>query len=185
MAISINGNGITSTEIVDGSIQPNDLAQKMTLMTAQNATGTSVDFTGIPSWAKRITVMFNEVSTSGSSVLCGLVGDGVIVNTGYKGGTIASGVGGSPGGIANVNGCNLTYSSTTAATYKYTGKMTLELTSNNTWIINSNIINTISISSVVSSTVVALISTLDRIRITTVNGTDLFDAGSINVMYEG
>ena len=29
-----------------------------------------------------------------------------------------------------------------------------------------------------------LSSTLDRIRITTVNGTDTFDAGSINILYE-
>jgi hypothetical protein len=31
----------------------------------------------------------------------------------------------------------------------------------------------------------ALGGTLDRVRITTVNGTDTFDAGSINIMYEG
>jgi hypothetical protein len=32
---------------------------------------------------------------------------------------------------------------------------------------------------------VALSGTLDRIRITTVNGTDTFDAGTINVSWEG
>jgi hypothetical protein len=32
---------------------------------------------------------------------------------------------------------------------------------------------------------VTLSATLDRIRITTVNGTDTFDAGSINIAYEG
>jgi hypothetical protein len=31
----------------------------------------------------------------------------------------------------------------------------------------------------------ALGGTLDRVRLTTVNGTDTFDAGSINIMYEG
>jgi hypothetical protein len=31
----------------------------------------------------------------------------------------------------------------------------------------------------------SLSGVLDRIRITTVNGTDTFDAGSINIMYEG
>jgi hypothetical protein len=29
-----------------------------------------------------------------------------------------------------------------------------------------------------------LSGTLDRVRITTVNGTDTFDAGSINILYE-
>jgi hypothetical protein len=32
---------------------------------------------------------------------------------------------------------------------------------------------------------VTLSGVLDRMRITTVNGTDTFDAGTINVMYEG
>ena len=32
---------------------------------------------------------------------------------------------------------------------------------------------------------VTLSSTLDRIRITTVNGTDTFDAGTINILVEG
>ena len=32
---------------------------------------------------------------------------------------------------------------------------------------------------------VTLSGILDRIRITTVNGTDTFDAGSINILYEG
>jgi hypothetical protein len=32
---------------------------------------------------------------------------------------------------------------------------------------------------------VSLSGTLDRIRLTTVNGSDTFDAGSINIIYEG
>jgi hypothetical protein len=35
-----------------------------------------------------------------------------------------------------------------------------------------------------SSGTKSLSATLDRIRITTVNGTDTFDAGSINILYE-
>ncbi len=31
---------------------------------------------------------------------------------------------------------------------------------------------------------ITLGGTLDRVRITTVNGTDTFDAGSINILYE-
>jgi hypothetical protein len=31
---------------------------------------------------------------------------------------------------------------------------------------------------------VTLSGTLDRVRITTVNGTDTFDAGTINILYE-
>ena len=45
--------------------------------TAQNSTsGTSIDFTGIPSWAKRVTVMFNGVSTNGNSKIIARIGTG-------------------------------------------------------------------------------------------------------------
>ena len=36
-----------------------------------------------------------------------------------------------------------------------------------------------------SASTVTLSATLDSVRITTVNGTDTFDAGSINILYEG
>jgi hypothetical protein len=45
---------------------------------------TSIDFTSIPSWVKRITVLFKGVSTSGTSVIQVQLGDsGGVENTGY------------------------------------------------------------------------------------------------------
>jgi hypothetical protein len=55
----------------------------------------------------------------------------------------------------------------------------------NTWVGSSNQITNLSDAATLSNTSIALSSTLDRIRITTVNGTDTFDAGTINIMYEG
>lgn len=44
------------------------LEQPITQGTAQNTTsGTTSDFTGIPSWAKKIIVMINGISTSAVS----------------------------------------------------------------------------------------------------------------------
>ena len=56
-----------------------------------STSGTSIDFTSIPSWVKRITVMFDGVSTNGTSNLQVQIGDsGGIENTGYT--AAASGV---------------------------------------------------------------------------------------------
>jgi len=53
--------------------------------TAVSASGTSVDFTGIPSTAKRITVMFQGVSTSGTSNVIVQLGAGSVTTSGYSG----------------------------------------------------------------------------------------------------
>ena len=76
---------VTTAKIADANVTPAKLSQPLTLATAQNSTsGTSIDFTSIPSWVKRITVMFSSVSTSGSSNPLIQIGDsGGIENTGY------------------------------------------------------------------------------------------------------
>ena len=61
---------VTNAKIANSSITPSKLAQPFTAGTfVATTSGTFVDFTGIPSWVKRITVMFNGFSTSGTSAL--------------------------------------------------------------------------------------------------------------------
>lgn len=150
------------------------------LGTAQASTsGTSIDFTSIPSWVKRVTVMFNGVSTNGSSLILVQVGAGSVTTTGYT----------SAGGLIFGSNSTLIYNSTagiiiySAADAAQVGTVTFNLLSNNTWVA-SGVLNPNS--SWVYSTAgkIALGGALDRVRITTVNGTDTFDAGSINIMYE-
>ena len=138
--------------------------------------GTSVDFTSIPSTVKRITVMFNGVSTNGSNDYIIQIGDsGGIENTGYVSESSDRG-----GDATSTEGFILTRTSTsTSACY---GIATICNFSSNSWISSANI----SITGIVSSSAgsKSLSATLDRIRITTVGGTDTFDAGSVNIMYE-
>lgn len=145
-----------------------------------STSGTSIDFTSIPSWVKRITVMFSGVSTNGTSVIQVQVGNGSIVTTGYSGsqGVFLSGSGNvatiSTGfGIFNNGATNFIY-----------GSMVLTLVSGNTWVSSASYGYTGNAYAGVSGGNLALGGTLDRIRITTVNGTDTFDAGSINILYE-
>ena len=147
------------------------------------ATGgpTAVDFTGIPSWVKRVTVMFNGVSTSGTSNYQVQLGTsaGIDATATYNG---AAGFGGSSATTFDSTGF-LVYSIVAASQF-YSGTSTLTLLSSNTWTQTGLIAASTTNAPVLSGGSKALSGTLDRVRITTVNGTDTFDAGSINIMYE-
>lgn len=159
-----------------------ELAPRMQLMTAQTASGTAIDFTGIPSWAKRITVIFNGVSTSGTSSIIVQVGTGLgIVTADYIGAatTLDSAVGYSAysTGFLLLDGVG-------AATFLCRGVYNLII--DNLSIIETHQLSSNSASAqLFGSGSVSIPQTLDRIRITTVNGTDLFDAGTINILVEG
>lgn len=147
--------------------------------TAVSASGTSIDFTGIPTWAKRITVMFNGISTSGSSYIQVQIGStSGIENTGYNG---SSQIG---TGTTSMSSGFVIDSGTMSANYFRNGLMVIAKVTGNTWANSSNIGYTGISGVTIAGGVKSLSATLDRVRITTVNGTDTFDAGSINIMYE-
>jgi hypothetical protein len=144
-------------------------------------TGTSFDFTGIPSWVKRVTIICNEVSTNGASPLLFQIGDsGGIENTGYVSttqyltGGSGSGSTSSTAGFVNAVGDGATVVS---------GHMVITNISSNLWI-SSNTFKGSPTYCYFGGGSKTLSATLDRVRITTVNGTDAFDAGSVNILYE-
>jgi len=145
-----------------------------------STSGTSIDFTGIPSWAKRITVMFNGVSVSGSSIVQVQLGDsGGVETTGYTASASYSG-----GDATSTTGFLATALGT--ATYAISGALIFTNLSGNIWVLNGVNAWTAGTSGAsMCSGTKTLSDVLDRVRITTVNGTDAFDAGSINIMYEG
>jgi hypothetical protein len=144
--------------------------------------GTAIDFTGIPSWVKRITVMFIGVSTNGTSSLLVQIGTGSVTSTGYTGAgsSTANGV---TSGVLNSTAGFLIYTNTASAVMQVC--MTIVNIGGNNWV--SSHAGSKSDAAVVMSGggSVGLSGTLDRIRLTTQNGTDTFDAGSVNILYEG
>jgi hypothetical protein len=142
--------------------------------------GTSHDFTGIPSWAKRITVMVAGVSISGSSDLLMQIGDaGGIENTGY-----VSSCGSQTGSMAtSTSGFRFTNNVSAAAIVSGHVVLTLLDASTNTWV-ESGVTKGATTTMGYSGGDKALSATLTQIRLTTVNGTDTFDAGSVNILYE-
>jgi hypothetical protein len=148
-----------------------------------STSGTSIDFTSIPAGVKRITVMFNGVSTNGTSLPLVQIGAGSVSSSGYA----------SMGGVGYNTSQYLVTSSTAGfviynnqATAAMSGATVLTLISANTWVCSAVMSNTAGTATIynTSGNSPALGGTLDRIRITTVNGTDAFDAGSINILYE-
>ena len=155
---------------------------RLVLDTAKSSTsGTSVDFTGIPSWVKRVTVMLNGVSTSGTSLLLLRVGSGSFTSAGY-GSQAWTGSSGTT--VATVG---LVVTGATNAANIHTGVATLQLVSSNQWVFSSALTFTNATSPGWTSAgfTPALGGALDRIRLTTDNGTDTFDAGTVNIIYEG
>jgi hypothetical protein len=168
--------------IPDSSITPAKLSQPLTLATAVNSTsGTSIDFTGIPSWVKRITIMFDRASTNtATAVLLVQIGSGSITNTGYASQRWAA-----TGAGVVTSGFDVGSIGSTA-TNTLSGMTVLSLVGGDLWVSN-----TLSGSTNLSSTghtcigsSPALSGALDRVRITTTSGTAVFDAGTINILYE-
>ena len=155
--------------------------QRITQGTAVASTsGTSIDFTGIPSWVKRITVMFSNVSTNGSANKLLQIGtSGGIQSTSYD--STCAIAGPTTSGTSSTAGYLLWNSAPSEALY---GHAIITHMGSNLWVCSSTCRITTSYVQMAGGSV-TLSGTLDRIRITTVNGTDTFDAGSINILYEG
>jgi hypothetical protein len=165
--IDISGNAGTATA----------LTQPYTLATAQVSTsGTSIDFTGIPSWVKRITVMFNGVSNSGGAeyliqlgTSSGFDGTGYISHSSDRGGDDVS----TEGFIVSRN---------VGAGDTSNGIVTICKFSGNSWISSGNISRDVVVAS--STGAKTLSNVLTQIRVINEGGAQTFDAGSINISYE-
>lgn len=194
------GNDISAAKLVtgtlpadrigSGAITPIKLAQPYTLMTAKAynwnglSTNTVIDFTGIPTWAKRVTVMFDEVSLSGTTSLLIQLGDpGGVENANYRGG-----------------GARITAAAVTAATFTagfgfnnlllsntFSGSTTITNFSGNTWVASGTLGGALGTEfmCLTSGSKVLSGGPLNTICVASFDGTSTFDTGSISVSYEG
>ena len=177
---------VTTAKITDAAVTPSKLSQPFTSGTAVASTsGTSIDFTSIPSWVKRITVMFSAVSTNGNSTpyLIQIGPSGGVETTGYLGssGYIASA---SPGSVNYTAGFALNVDN--SSTNVIHGSMVISLlnASTNTWVASGVFSASDRAFIIMSGFSKTLAGTLARVRITTAGGTDSFDNGAINILYE-
>jgi hypothetical protein len=177
MAVTIDGSA--SVTINNGAVLG------ITSGTAVASTsGTSIDFTGLPSWIKRITVMFVGVSTSGTSLPIVKLGvSGTPESSGYLSGAFGATSSVLVGWASATTGFNINSDHSGGDIIHGTMVITLSNQSTNTWTSCGNINNS-SGSGYTFAGSKSLAGTLNMVRITTVNGTNTFDAGSINILYE-
>lgn len=168
-SVTINGQTITNS---------------MVSQTAKASTsGTTVDFTGIPTWAKRVVILFSGVSTSGTSRVLVRVG----TTSGYDATGYSSEASWGPSAgqyVTETTGFTLDSTSVGTTDLRH-GSLTLENITGNNWISRSQIYTENQNLVTVGAGNRTLSAALERVRITTVNGTDTFDAGTINIIYEG
>ena len=144
-----------------------------------STSGTSITFTSIPSWVKRITVMFNGVSTTGTANYLVRIGSGSLQTSGYT--STAAYFTTTPSTQSVTNGFLIR---TDNAGNNICGAMVIYNFSGNSWVENWAGGGTGENQCYLGGGAVSLSGTLDRVSILTANGTDTFDAGSINILYE-
>ena len=174
--LTVQENGVTINQISSTGL----LNGRLTSMTNQASTsGTSIDFTGIPTWVKRITVMFSGVSTNGTSPAIMQIGISTgVETTGYIGSAVNA------GNPATLYTTGFGVNNGLAAASVFSGIFIIGLIGSNTWAGNGQVGFSNAAALGQGAGAKTLGGTLDRVRITTVNGTDTFDAGSINILYE-
>jgi hypothetical protein len=177
----------TATQTLTNKTLGSGLVMSVSAITAGTAvastSGTSIDFTGIPSWVKRITVAMQTVSTNGSSNYLIRIGNTTVTSSGYA--SVMNYV--NPGansctGSADSTGFLLTKDINSGTAF--TAIATIVLQTSGFYVSTFVGNNGVNGAGFFGSGLLNLGSTLDRVRITTVNGTDTFDAGSINILYE-
>lgn len=150
-----------------------------------STSGTSINFTLIPAGVKQIVISFKNVSTSGTSAILVQLGDAGGINTssygsaGYvlensvavSGGSSSSGFRIRTSNASNQLSGNIILMLENSTTFSWSAAGSVSDGANNTdqmYLVSGGI---------------SLSATLDRVRITTVNGTDTFDLGEINIAY--
>jgi len=176
----VAGTTITALGTGTGGAGTYTISPASTGTVSGTITVVGLDFLNIPSWVKRITVMFSALSTNGTSAMLVQLGtSGGITATGYSAGSKET----SGTGSAYTTGFGIQTANAAAIIY---GQMVFTYSGSNLWTSSHALYLSQSGTNyfIGGGGSITLGGTLDRVRITTVGGTDTFDAGSINILYE-
>lgn len=178
--MSINQDG--SVELLNASYTSSGHVPMVRSSAATALSGTSVVFEDIPTWVNKIIIHFSGMSVSGTSIPQIQIGSGSYDVSGYLGSTSD----GLPAGTtAALHNTGALLGSLGNAAYTKHGSVTLSRTPDNTWFISGVLGNSDTARASMIGGSKPLSGPLDRVRITTVNGTDNFDSGSVYLTYEG
>jgi hypothetical protein len=177
-------NKTLTSPTITGAAVSSMASSVITSGTVQASTsGTSITFTGIPSWTKRVTVLFAGVQLSATAH--------PLIQLGTSGGTVSTGYSANSALAASTNAAFSVNSTagfivySALATSVLCGSIVISNYTTNGWASSH------AVGAYVGATgrssfgggYIALGGTLDRVVITTTS-TDTFTAGSINILYE-
>lgn len=146
------------------------------------ASGNQVSFSNIPSWARRLTLIMSGVSTNGASLPLIQIGTGGFAQvTGYN--SSSSWLPATGSGTATSTAGFVINSGNVGASFQGTVYIT-SIENANVWVCNGALSNSPLGGINILAGGVQLSGTLDFLRLTTSNGTDLFDVGSVNLSWE-
>lgn len=179
----VQDGSLTGADVQDGTLGRNDLGESLIRLGTQQATTSGVfkEFTGIPSWVRRITLALWFVSTNGTAdILVQLGTGGAPTTSGYTGYSVFSWA----SGVVPVSSTNGIPIFNNAAAYSHFGHLTFTNVGGNAWVASGQLTTGGTQGAIVSSGFVELAGVLNYLRIVTANGTDAFDAGAVNISWE-
>ena len=179
--IPIVDTSVTTTKKI--LVSELSLAQNVLGTEQASTSGTAITFTGIPAWATEISISLEGVSTNGTSNYLIQLGDaGGIETSGYigTGGSFTSSTQTVTGSTAGF----LIHVVSASAIVTGTVVLNLKDSANFTWIAHGALSDTDNTSSKTVSGSKSTSAALTQVSVTTVNGSDTFDAGSINIKYK-
>jgi hypothetical protein len=170
--------------ITTGTIQ--GTPKQATSQTVSVATST-ISIGSIPSWAKRVTIIFDALSCSGADNFGIRVGtSGGFATTGYAGSVLRVQDAGAISVDVFSTNFVLAVSGGNAATSVYSGHLTLSNLTGNTWVIGGTYSATTTSANARMGCLTGSISlggALTQVQL--VDLTSTFDAGTLNIFYEG
>lgn len=189
----IADGAITSSKLGNGVIGPEKLTEPLTRQGLFSVSGslTNFDITALPAYTKRLTLMISQLSTSGTSkILIQLGSSTTFFTSGYlcNSATITAGTTTTSGGVLITNGIALSGAAPATAGL-YTGHIIFTLLNTNptTYVVSgtmADVTNNVCMNLVAGTSQFTDTSALNKIRLTTVNGTDTFDSGSFTWLAE-
>lgn len=185
--------GTTDTQTLTNKTLGSGLVAGASYLTSGTAvtltTQTNVDFTSIPSWAKRVTVMLNAISLSSVTpdfyLQLGYGATPTFENTNYIANSAQINSAGSTGFNGNITTAFLICRAMSLVADTISGVVVLTNVSGNIWTMMGN--NSRNASQAVTYAAgVKTISggALSAVRVLHSGTTETFDAGSINILYE-
>jgi hypothetical protein len=191
LALGVSSQGapaddtVTTVKLRDGAVTPAKLSQPMTLRTGVQASGTAIDFTGIPSWAKKLTVVINGISTVGTSPIIILLGTSTGLHYSGYSGAVFNDVTTGPmigGNYSGTSGFPLVY---TWDNYGFlTGMIDFINIKDTIWVGTGQFGRADGAGFHRTAGAKDVSGVLDRLRVTTVGGLDTFDFGQVNLLFE-